>query len=344
MNAFTKTMIGAALLGAFAAAAAQTKTPPALSQAATKSSDDFTALLKQTSGVGDSRIAVLKEPGTLEFLASPRGMMGFVAINQSLQKYPEKSQEALTLFADMLPKIDHLRGWDGYQSVYIVQAARKADPQLGERVRLEYIDLLQRSIDKNDFDSGIPDFRPAEYYAKSLAHMKGNAMRGELLNKPAPEINFLWSSDPSLKKLADLYPGKVVVLDFWATWCKPCIGLFPKVRELNAKYQGKPVVFVGVTSIQGYHIDAEKGKIDCKGDPQKEISLMPSLMKQLNVTWTVAIGDKDCFNPDFDIMGIPHMAILDKNGIVRYDGVEPEEVAAKIDSLLNETVAAKEKR
>ena len=71
-----------------------------------------------------------------------------------------------------------------------------------------------------------------------------------------------------------------------------------------------------------------------KGDPKKETSLMPDLMKKLGVTWTVAFSDKDCFNPDFDIMSIPHMAVIDQKEVVRYDDVEPDALKERIDGLL----------
>lgn len=92
-------------------------------------------------------------------------------------------------------------------------------------------------------------------------------------------------------------------------------------------------------SLQGWSMDPKAGKIDCKGDPKKETSLMPGLMTKLGVTWPVVFSDKDCFNPDFDIMDIPHLAVLDEDGVVRFDGVEPDDLQAKIDSL----IAAKSK-
>ena len=45
--------------------------------------------------------------------------------------------------------------------------------------------------------------------------------------------------------------GNVVVVDFWATWCGPCVGSFPQVKELVEYYKGYNVTVLGLTSPQG---------------------------------------------------------------------------------------------
>jgi thiol-disulfide isomerase/thioredoxin len=319
---------------------AVTEPQKSLSPAAETSRVAFTALIKAKEGVPEARVKALGLPGTQEFLASTQAGMGYYALAQSFQQFPDRSAEALRVYADLLPKIDHLRGWDGYQTTYVARVAKTTgDSALAEKIRRESASLIRRTIEKHDFESpklGTEDV--LDFFKLDLAHLDGNGMRGQLIGKRAPTVKFVWASTPGMKSLSDL-KGKVVVLDFWATWCKPCVGLFPKIHEISQSYEGKPVVFVGVTSIQGWSMDPKAGKIDCKGDPKKETSLMPDLMMKLGVTWPVVFSDKDCFNPDFDIMEIPHMAIVDQEGVVRFDGVDPDDLKAKIDGL----IAAKSK-
>jgi len=131
-----------------------------------------------------------------------------------------------------------------------------------------------------------------------------------------------------------------VVLDFWATWCGPCRSSFPRVADLKARYDGYDVVILGITSPQGYHIDKEGKKTDTAGDQQKELDLMPGFMKDMGMTWDVAFTKDDVFNPDFGVRGIPHVAIIDAQGKVRFNGLHPavplKEKAEKIDQLLRE--------
>ncbi|MDZ4831575.1 MAG: TlpA disulfide reductase family protein [Phycisphaerae bacterium] len=193
------------------------------------------------------------------------------------------------------------------------------------------------------------DEKKKKSLTRGVKVLEGAAMRGELVDHPVPNMTFLkvFGADSSgaqvdaapWKSLADL-KGKVVVLDFWATWCGPCVGSFPKVKELRSQYPASDLEIVGVTSLQGFVVSPDHEKIDCKGDAAKEQAELAKFLNAMGVTWTVGLSEQDVFNPDFGIQGIPHIAIIDQNGVVRKTGLHPmnhDEIVKTIDELLKKT-------
>ena len=90
-------------------------------------------------------------------------------------------------------------------------------------------------------DSDFKAFREGDAALRSrLEGLEGN---------PAPELkvtSWINSEATTLEKLK----GKVIVLDFWATWCGPCISSIPHTNELAEKYKDK-VVIIGVCHPRG---------------------------------------------------------------------------------------------
>jgi thiol-disulfide isomerase/thioredoxin len=178
---------------------------------------------------------------------------------------------------------------------------------------------------------------------RSLTKLYAGPMKGPIIDKPAPEVTLEWVHDANGPvTLADLdsLKGKIVILDFWATWCGPCVASFPKIRELRAHYPGDDVVILGVTSLQGKHYPRGASPIDCAGDPAKERQLMTEYMKVMEITWPIAFSAQDVFNADYDVNGIPHVAIIDAKGVLRHNNLHPasplDEKTKLIDALLVE--------
>ena len=197
--------------------------------------------------------------------------------------------------------------------------------------------LLKRI--ETDFPGTAAALNAGRAVATFQSQAKAKEAAAGLIGQPAPELHFNWSTREGLKTLSSL-KGKVVVLDFWATWCGPCISSFPQVRELVAHYAAADVVVIGVTSIQGRVSNLEATAIDTRGAPDKERGLMPAFIKAKAMTWPVAFSDEEVFNPAYGVVGIPHMAIIAPDGTVRFNALHPgsalQEKTAKIDAILRE--------
>ena len=115
-------------------------------------------------------------------------------------------------------------------------------------------------------------------------------------------------------KLSD-FRGRVVVVNFWATWCGPCMALVPHERELVKRLAGKPFVLVGVN-----------------GDEDRDTA--KKVARREGMTWrSWWDGGKEGPTANrWNVRGWPAIYVLDRRGIIRHKwnespGAEPLEKA-----------------
>jgi thiol-disulfide isomerase/thioredoxin len=172
----------------------------------------------------------------------------------------------------------------------------------------------------------------------------------EMIGKPAPDFTGDFAINGKPTKISAL-KGKVVLLDFWAVWCGPCIGAFPHLRELNDKYKDKGLEVVGVTWYQEkYDFDKEKGELsELEGDKKLSKSEEQNMLKDFAAHYkldylvmTVPRDEKDkIMQTDYKAAGIPELVVIDRKGIIRMvkAGNSKENVEAltkKIEELVKE--------
>jgi peroxiredoxin len=141
----------------------------------------------------------------------------------------------------------------------------------------------------------------------------------ELLNNPAPDFSADSVNGKGKVSLAQ-WKGKVVLVDFWATWCEPCKKSFPKLEELRVKY-----------SASGFEIAAISEDDEANG--VKEFGT--NYGAKFPLLWD---KDKTIANK-WHPPNMPSSFIVDKKGVVRFvhlgyhDG-EEKEIETELKSLL----------
>jgi len=114
--------------------------------------------------------------------------------------------------------------------------------------------------------------------------------------------------------------GKVVVIDFWATWCGPCVGEMPKMKTLYAEYKDKGVEFIGVSLDQ----PKEEGGLDS----------LKKFVADKEITWPQYYQGKGWdsdFSKSWGISGIPCVFVVDADG-----NLASVEARGKLDKLIPE--------
>lgn len=130
---------------------------------------------------------------------------------------------------------------------------------------------------------------------------------------PAPEIKVTEWIGQEPKELSE-FRGKVVLLDFWATWCGPCIATFPRLRNWQKKYANEDFVILGVTQYYG----EQEGK---KMSALQELEYLNKFKEKHKLPYPFAVTPGGEAAMKYGIAAYPTTVLLDRNGVVRYIGI-----------------------
>jgi len=141
--------------------------------------------------------------------------------------------------------------------------------------------------------------------------------RGEELIGKEPPAFEATSLNQGLQSLQS-YKGKVVLLDFWAVWCGPCLVEMPRIKKLYDRFRGKDFVLLGIS------LDTDQGKLN-------------SYLQKNGIDWPIFFDGKGWNNRIavlYGVRAIPFTVLIDRSGVVRKVGLRGTELENAVAAMV----------
>lgn len=123
-----------------------------------------------------------------------------------------------------------------------------------------------------------------------------NQKPSQFINKPAPDFHVMDIMGEALS--LEQYRGQVVLLDFWATWCQPCLAEMPNVKQTYAKYKNRKFQIIGISLDNG-------------------IEPLDLYIKGEGIAWRQYLDSSGAISNLYNVRAIPSTFLIDGAGIVR---------------------------
>lgn len=229
-------------------------------------SDALDDAKKAVKAAGDNKALNIR---VLQFRASLLAQMAGKPTDKKLKEAEEELREALTL--DPTNPLTHLD-----LGMILVRQERDGEgiPELSIYVT-------------------SPGANPATVAETKL--VIGNPIRARM--PFAPDFSFTTEDHQTISNAS--LRGKVVLLDFWGTWCPPCRESVPMLRDLNKKYSGKGFELVGVSS-------------------DNDEDVWKTFVQAQHMDWPDYLDASDEVQRAFKIESFPTFIVLDKDGVMRF--------------------------
>jgi thiol-disulfide isomerase/thioredoxin len=186
----------------------------------------------------------------------------------------------------------------------------KARVMLGEEVAFLEGQFEQVKATANAFEK--------RKFFTDLTVLRDNHRRVSLIGEPAPEIlvkHWINSQPLSLERLR----GRVLLIEFWATWCRSCVEVFPKVKRLHDEHADKGLSVLALTR----HYYTSPGPVE---SAEKELELIHHYVREHRLEFPVGVSEDATTQMTYGAVGLPTVALIDRRGTVRafgrFDGGE----------------------
>jgi thiol-disulfide isomerase/thioredoxin len=220
-----------------------------------------------------------------------------VYIQQAFAYEPKLKPDVNYLYARILMTLD--RNQEAFDKLEAVLRAGKASPEMEADLKKLYVTL-------KGSDKGYADY-VAAIHKSSLTDL-GARLTKEMISEPAADFT-LRDVNGKAVSLAEL-KGKVVVLDFWATWCGPCKGSFPAMQMAVNKYRDDSnVKFLFIHTFEKDE-NATKLAKNYVDSMKYSFEVLMDLKDPATKTNVVSAGYK--------VNAIPTKFVIDKQGNIRF--------------------------
>jgi thiol-disulfide isomerase/thioredoxin len=266
----------------------------------------------------------------------------------------ENVPEALAVFRSIEAKLPHD---DQFYGIFSDISSQSNDPVIKEEYANKFLKATDVSpnmaknkiqLYRNLADAAIlrGEYRKAKNILEDTLERTKDANEQKTLQMGINQVKLYGKKAPQL--LGDTWinsapidlkdmKGKVVIIDFWATWCPPCRQVIPFLVKFYSEYKSQGLEIIGFTKYYKSYRDERERKENVSWDD--EIPLVQQFCERLKINYPIAISKEGQEFTSFGISAIPTMFFINKKRKIveiKIGSGREEDVLAKIQQLLKE--------